>query len=86
MLNPLCKAQPVHVNGQVVPVIKTVTGLHLAKATVKYPAQQRAQDAAAWLRGEVAVAADLETGRPNLSRQHPIGRAGPRAARTSRAA
>jgi hypothetical protein len=59
MLSPLCKAQPVHVNGQV-PVIRTVNGLHLAKATVKYPARQRAQDAAAWLRGEVAVKPTLK--------------------------
>jgi hypothetical protein len=33
----------------------TVTGEHIAKATVNYAPQQRADDAARWLRGELTV-------------------------------
>jgi hypothetical protein len=32
-----------------------VTGQHIAKATVNYAPQQRAADAARWLRGELSV-------------------------------
>ena len=58
MLNPLCKAHTRQ--RQRATRLKTVTGQHLAKATVNYPAWQRAQDAAAWLRGEVAVKPTLK--------------------------
>jgi len=34
--------------------IKTISGLHLAKA-FRYPKGRRAQDAAGWIRGEVVV-------------------------------
>src|SRR4051812_44668873 len=49
MLSPFSKAPTT--NGQV----PTVTGQHIAKATVNYAPQQRAADAARWLRGELLI-------------------------------
>src|SRR5262249_33758345 len=40
-------------NGQV--ATRIVTGQHIAKATVNYAPQQRATDAARWLRGELSI-------------------------------
>jgi len=40
------------INGHVTPI---VTGQHIAKATVNYAPQQRAADAARWLRGELSI-------------------------------
>ena len=42
-------------NGGQVPATPIVTGQHIAKATVNYAPQQRAADAARWLRGELSV-------------------------------
>lgn len=52
MLTPFSKAPTT--NGQA-PATKTVTGQHLAKATVNYPPRRRAADAARWLRGQVII-------------------------------
>jgi hypothetical protein len=37
-----------------------VTAHHIAKASTGYPKQDRARDAARWLRGEVAVAPTIK--------------------------
>src|SRR6516164_536266 len=37
------------------PATPVVTGQHIAKATVNYAPQQRAADAARWLRGELSI-------------------------------
>jgi hypothetical protein len=42
-------------NGGQAPAIPIVTGQHIAKATVNYGPQQRADDAARWLRGELSI-------------------------------
>jgi hypothetical protein len=42
-------------NGGQAPAIPIVTGQHIAKATVTYGPQQRADDAARWLRGELSI-------------------------------
>jgi len=47
----------VYTNGQAPAgkTVKTVAGQYIAKATVNYPPRRRAEDAARWLRGQVAI-------------------------------
>ena len=52
MLSPLSKVPST--NGQA-PATPSVTGRHIAKPTVNDTPQQRAADAARWLRGELAI-------------------------------
>ena len=40
--------------------LKTVTGCYLARATVNYPAWQRARDAAQWPRGQLTIKPTLK--------------------------
>jgi hypothetical protein len=52
MKSPLFR---VATNGGQAPAIPIVTGEHIAKATGNYGPQQRADDAARWLRGELSI-------------------------------
>jgi hypothetical protein len=52
-MQPLLSRVPT--NGGQAPATATVTGQHIAKATVNYTPQQRAADAARWLRGELSI-------------------------------
>jgi hypothetical protein len=51
-MKPLFSVPPSSGQGHVTPI---VTGQHIAKATVNYAPQQRAADAARWLRGELSI-------------------------------
>jgi len=51
-MKPLFSVPSSSGQGHVTPI---VTGQHIAKATVNYAPQQRATDAARWLRGELSI-------------------------------